>query len=115
MYGAVESLILNLVPCLQCLREGHTQFNVSTQQARLDFKQLGLLDRQIKSYHVTSNPYTWFTLEALDDSWQNLLRLIKVREEELLKELKRQEKNDDLRKSFAQHANAFHSWLTDTR
>lgn len=31
------------------------------------------------------------------------------------REAKRQEKNDDLRKTFAQHANSFHSWLTDTR
>ena len=34
---------------------------------------------------------------------------------ELQKELKRQERNDDLRKTFAFHANSFHSWITDTR
>ena len=27
----------------------------------------------------------------------------------------RQEQNDKLRKEFAQHANSFHSWLTETR
>ncbi len=34
---------------------------------------------------------------------------------ELVREARRQESNEELRKTFAQHANAFHSWLTDTR
>ena len=34
---------------------------------------------------------------------------------ELIKEAKRQERNEELRKTFAQHGNAFHTWLTDTR
>lgn len=38
------------------LREVHTQFQNSLIQARADFKQLGALDRQIKSYNVSSNP-----------------------------------------------------------
>lgn len=64
---------------------------------------------------VLPTSYTWFTLEAMEDSWRNLQKLIKEREAELLREAKRQEKNEDLRKTFAQHANTFHGWLTDTR
>ena len=41
---------------IKSLKETHTQFQASLAQARGDFKQLGALDRQIKSYHVTSNP-----------------------------------------------------------
>ena len=41
---------------IKSLKEAHTQFQTSLAQARGDFKQLGALDRQIKSYHVTSNP-----------------------------------------------------------
>ena len=37
------------------------------------------------------------------------------RESELAKETKRQERNEELRKMFAQHTNSFHSWLTDCR
>ena len=37
------------------------------------------------------------------------------RDDELAREQQRQEENDVLRKQFAQHANAFHQWLTDTR
>ena len=41
---------------VKVLRETHTQFQASLGQARADFKQLGALDRQIKSYNVSSNP-----------------------------------------------------------
>uniref|UniRef100_A0A8C7IVY7 Spectrin alpha, non-erythrocytic 1 n=1 Tax=Oncorhynchus kisutch TaxID=8019 RepID=A0A8C7IVY7_ONCKI len=76
---------------------------------------LAELDRQIKSYQVVSNPYTWFTMEALEETWRNLQKIIKERELELQKEQRRQEENDKLRQEFAQHANAFHQWLQETR
>lgn len=41
-------------------------------------------------------------------SWQE-------RELELQKEQRRQEENDKLRQEFAQHANAFHQWIQETR
>lgn len=37
------------------------------------------------------------------------------RELELQKEQRRQEENDKLRQEFAQHANAFHQWIQETR
>ena len=37
------------------------------------------------------------------------------RDAELLKEAQRQERNDELRRTFAQNANTFHAWLTETR
>ena len=40
---------------IKSLKETHTQFQASLAQARGDFKQLGVLNRQIKSYNVTSN------------------------------------------------------------
>ena len=47
-----------IIPFLhtQGLREAHAMFQSSLAQARSDFKQLGALDRQIKSYSVASNP-----------------------------------------------------------
>ena len=41
---------------IRSLRESHTQFQASLIQVKADFKQLGALDRQIKSYNVSSNP-----------------------------------------------------------
>ena len=46
--------------------------------AEADFNQLDKLDQQIKSFNVGLNPYTWFTMEALDDTWRNLQRIIRV-------------------------------------
>lgn len=83
--------------------------------AEEDFKQLKDLDHQIKSFKVGPNPYTWFTMDALEDTWRNLQKIIKEREMELVKEHQRQEDNDKLRKEFAKHANSFHAWLTETR
>ncbi|KAI2651505.1 Spectrin alpha chain, non-erythrocytic 1 [Labeo rohita] len=99
---------------IRALRDAHDAFRSSLSSAEADFNQLAELDRQIKSYHVVSNPYTWFTMEALEETWRNLQKIIKERELELQKEQRRQEENDKLRQEFAQHANAFHQWLQET-
>ena len=54
-------------------------------------------------------------MDALEETWRNLQKIIKEREVELQKEQHRQEDNDKLRREFAKQANAFHAWLTDTR
>ncbi|PIO37379.1 hypothetical protein AB205_0180540 [Aquarana catesbeiana] len=84
-------------------------------EAQEHYRKLAELDRQIKGYRVASNPYTWFTMEALEETWRNLQKIIKERELELQKEQRRQEENDKLRQEFAQHANAFHQWIQETR
>uniref|UniRef100_A0A4W5NIC1 Spectrin alpha, non-erythrocytic 1 n=1 Tax=Hucho hucho TaxID=62062 RepID=A0A4W5NIC1_9TELE len=99
---------------IRALRDAHEAFRSSLSSAQADFNQLAELDRQIKSYQVVSNPYTWFTMEALEETWRNLQKIIKERELELQKEQRRQEENDKLRQEFAQHANAFHQWLQET-
>ncbi len=71
----------------------------------------------LPTHHTTHTlfSYTWFTLDTLEEAWQKVQKLVKEREMALLKETKRQEKNDELRKAFAQQANSFHSWLTSVR
>ena len=105
----------NSVEEIKALREAHDQFKASLSAAEADFNQLAQLDKQIKSFNVGPNPYTWFTMEALEDTWRNLQKIIKERDDELIKEQQRQEENDKLCKQFAQAANAFHQWLTETR
>lgn len=105
----------NSVEEIKSLREAHSQFQASLSSASKDFESLAQLDKQIKSFKVGPNPYTWFTMEALEDTWRNLQKIIRERDSELAKEALRQEENDKLRKEFAKHANAFHTWLTETR
>merc|ERR1712117_741376 len=76
--------------------------------------------RQIEELYLTfakkaSAFNSWFTMEALADTWKNLQSIIKQRDSELAQEEVRQEENDKLRKEFARHANAFYQWLTETR
>jgi len=105
----------NSIEEIRALREAHNQFQRSLSTAQADFEALAALDQQIKSYNVGPNPYTWFTMEALEDTWRNLQKIIKERDMELAKEAQRQDENDKLRKEFAKHANLFYKWLTDTR
>ncbi|XP_071033294.1 spectrin alpha chain [Parasteatoda tepidariorum] len=105
----------NSIEEIKALREAHAKFQASLSSAQADFEVLAALDQQIKSFNVGGNPYTWFTMEALEDTWRNLQKIIQERDVELVKEDQRQEENDRLRIEFAKHANAFHQWLTDTR
>merc|ERR1719259_1022170 len=97
------------------LKEAHRQFQASLSSAIADFEALAQLEKQIKRFNVAPNPYTWFTMEALEDTWKNLQSIIKIRNGELDKEEERQRENDKLRQEFAKHAHDFHSWLTETR
>lgn len=63
---------------IKALREAHDAFRSSLSSAQADFNQLAELDRQIKGFRVASNPYTWFTMEALEETWRNLQKIIKV-------------------------------------
>uniref|UniRef100_T1GCF3 SH3 domain-containing protein n=1 Tax=Megaselia scalaris TaxID=36166 RepID=T1GCF3_MEGSC len=104
----------NSIEEIRALREAHAQFQASLSSAEADFKALAALDQKIKSFNVGPNPYTWFTMEALEETWRNLQKIIEERDGELIKEAERQEGNDKLRKEFAKHANLFHQWLTET-
>merc|ERR1711971_725128 len=105
----------NSIEEIKSLREAHAQFQASLSSAHADFESHAQLDKQIKSFNVGPNPYTWFTMEALSDTWKNLQSIIKQRDAELAQEEVRQEENDKLRKEFARLANSFYSWLTETR
>merc|ERR1739844_613958 len=105
----------NSVEEIKSLRDAHRSFQDSLSSASADFEALSSLDKQIKNFKVGPNPYTWFTMEALEETWKNLQKIIRERDTELAKEATRQEANDKLRKEFAMHANDFHSWLTEAR
>jgi spectrin alpha len=106
---------VNSLEEIQALRASHAEFMRSLEASQDRYQELVALDRRIKGYTTSKNPYTWFTVETLEESWANLRVVIDERSEDLQHELKRQEDNEQLRKLFAQHANAFSGWLTSTR
>ena len=54
----------NSIEEIRSLREAHAQFQASLSSAHADFDALAQLDKQIKSFNVGANPYTWFTMEV---------------------------------------------------
>lgn len=105
----------NSIEEARALREAHTQFQESLAAAQGDFDYLKELDQRIRDFNVGPNPYTWFTMGALDETWNRLKVIVKKRDSELIKEAKRQEENDWLRKQYAKKANSLHEWIKDTR
>ena len=79
----IDHVRCNSVEEIRSLREAHAQFQASLSSANADFESLAQLDKQIKSFNVGPNPYTWFTMEALSDTWKNMQSIIEQREAEL--------------------------------
>ena len=97
------------------LIKAHERFLSTLDNALVDFDELQELDKRIKQLEMGPNPYTWFTMDTLRDTWRSLQKAIKDREADLQVEKKRQEENDVLRQQFAELASEFYKWLTDTR
>ncbi len=97
------------------LIKAHERFMGTLDNALTEFDELQDLDKRIKKLQMGPNPYTWFTMDTLRDTWKSLQRAIKDREADLQVERKRQEENDVLRQQFAHLASDFYKWLTDIR
>ena len=105
----------NTIEEIRELISAHERFLGTLDNAVVDFEELQKLDAEIKTLQHGPNPYTWFTMETLRDTWRSLQKAIKDREIDLQSEQKRQEDNDNLRQKFANLASDFYHWLTDTR
>merc|ERR550534_413719 len=105
----------NSVDQIKALLDAHSEFRSTLHTAKASFEELVELDTQIKSYNINVNPYTWFDMNVLDETWQNLKAILKEREHDLEKEARRQDYNDELRLAFADKANTFHKFSQQTR
>ncbi|XP_057290447.1 spectrin alpha chain, non-erythrocytic 1-like isoform X2 [Hydractinia symbiolongicarpus] len=105
----------NSVDQIKALLDAHSAFRKSLDHPKATISQLADLDQQIKAYNIEVNPYTWFDMNVLEETWKNLQDIIKDRENELEKEARRQDYNDELRQTFAEKANSFYRFVTDTR
>ncbi|CAF0847409.1 unnamed protein product [Brachionus calyciflorus] len=105
----------NTIEEIHELIKAHERFLGTLDNAVIDFEELQKLDAQIKALQMGPNPYTWFTMETLRDTWRSLQKAIKDRENDLQSEKKRQEDNDILRQQFAHMASEFYQQLTETR
>ncbi|EGD77905.1 spectrin [Salpingoeca rosetta] len=106
---------VNSLEEIRALADHHSRFIQSLSSAESDFEELRMLNQRIASYTQAPNPYTWFTVDTLQESWDSLQAAIEERTKDLQAEMKRQEENDDFRRKFAKHANEFNAWLVSTR
>ena len=111
----IEPVTCNSIEEIKLLNSNHIQFQTSLSWAQSELKQLLALDRQIKSLTALSNPYTWYTNDSLQEAWNNLQSILNERQSNLNNEQNKQEANDKLKRSFAEKANSFNSWLVNTR
>lgn len=105
----------NSIDEIQALQSVHGKFKESLTNAKRDYETLAELDKKIKAFKLGPNPYTWFTMEAIYETWRNLQKIIKERDADLKSEYQRQLDNDKLRQEYAQHADRFHKWINDMR
>lgn len=63
IFLVVFSLFILHLNIFKALQDQHEQFRESLQQAEDDMRTLRRLDKQIKSYHVSINPYVFLIVE----------------------------------------------------
>jgi spectrin alpha len=73
----------NSVDQIKALLEAHSEFRGTLDQAKAAFEELVDIDTQIKSFNIATNPYTWFDMNVLDETWQNLKAILRERENDL--------------------------------
>ena len=83
--------------------------------AKRDYDTLTQLNEKIKTFNLGPNPYTWFTMEAINETWRNLQKIVRERDADLKNEYQRQLDNDKLRIEYAHLADRFHQWISDMR
>ena len=102
----------------------HGSFRETLGEAKKELKDLFDIDDRLQELDSTNpaldsaipnNPYTWFTRQTVQETWNTVERMVDEREADLQQELGRQKDNDIARKKFAEKANTFHDLLTSTR
>ena len=106
---------VNSLDDIEKLKADHREFKQEELGQRQDFEDIRSLDVKIKRITTANNPYTWFSLQHLENSWQTLNAVIIDRDGDIAKEERRQRENEDDRILFARHANDFYTWLQKTR
>ncbi|KJE88866.1 hypothetical protein CAOG_08407 [Capsaspora owczarzaki ATCC 30864] len=101
-----ESVRVNDLAEVEALKTEDLRHRDSREQIAADLKVLTDLQGQLSGQGVSNNPYTPYTINQLTEKHADFLKLIDTRFEALNTETKRQEKNEQLRKEFAQKANA---------
>lgn len=114
----VDMFIVHTVSEIQRLITAHEEFKATLSEANSEFCDIVTLEGQVESIVGQNqipggleNPYSTLTSQIIKEKWTNLKALIPERDQVLSVELQRQERNEQLRMSFAGKADAIGPWI----
>lgn len=114
----VDMFIVHTIEEIQRLISAHEKFKLTLDEADREFLSIIELSNQVQSIVGKNeipggldNPYTPLTGAEISNKWRDLRELIPLRDQELNRELIRQERNEGLRRQFAEKANVVGPWI----
>lgn len=114
----VDMFIVHTIDEIQRLITAHEQFKAKLNEADQEFLSLTELSNEVQTIVGNNqipggldNPYTPLTSIEISNKWRDLRELIPLRDQELNRELIRQERNEGLRRQFAEKANIVGPWI----
>lgn len=114
----VDMFIVHTVDEIQRLIAAHDKFKSTLNEADQEYLSIIDLANQVQSIVGKNkipggleNPYTTLTSDEISNKWRDLRALIPERDQVLNRELLRQERNEGLRRQFAERANIVGPWI----
>lgn len=114
----VDMFIVHTVEEMQRLITAHEKFKSTLGEADKECLSIIDLSNQVQSIVGQNeipggleNPYTPLTANEISNKWCDLKALIPERDQVLSRELLRQERNEGLRRQFAEKANIVGPWI----
>lgn len=114
----VDMFIVHTVEEIQRLITAHEKFKSTLGEADQECLSIIDLSSQVQSIVGQNeipggleNPYTPLTANEISNKWVDLKALIPERDQVLSRELLRQERNEGLRRQFAEKANIVGPWI----
>lgn len=114
----VDMFIVHTVEEIQRLISAHEKFKQTLDDADKEYLDIVALEDQVESIVGRNeipggleNPYSTLTSRLITSKWKALRALIPERDEVLGNEFLRQERNERLRKHFAEKADSIGPWI----
>jgi len=114
----VDMFIVHTIEEIQGLIDAHNQFKATLGEADKEFQAIMALVSEVaaiaQKYQIPGgldNPYTSLTSVVISGKWQEVKKLVPARDSTLQAELKKQQNNENLRRTFAEKANGVGPWI----
>ncbi|XP_062529688.1 alpha-actinin, sarcomeric isoform X3 [Bombyx mori] len=114
----VDMFIVHTIEEISGLMDAHARFKATLGEADKEYQAIVNLVHQVESivkqHQIPGgleNPYTTLTAHELNRKWSDVRQLVPQRDATLAAELRKQQNNENLRRQFAEKANAVGPWI----